>query len=112
MLMSFRSFRHNFHDGWLAAFTLGPRRELTLEIALDRVWNKDAASSVSVRLGGIGNYEEVALFFHALPKSRPPYGFIAEVIGLNYTGKGPNWVVLDLAAIGHIEIQSKHITES
>jgi hypothetical protein len=32
--MKFRSFKHNYHDGQLAGFTLGPRRELTLEVDL------------------------------------------------------------------------------
>lgn len=110
--MKFRSFRHNFHDGHLASFTLGPRREITLVIDLDPVWNKEAPPSVSVRFGGIGNYDEVASFFHALPKPQQPDAYIAEVLGLDYAGDGPNWVVVDLASHGHIAIHSQHVTES
>ena len=109
--MKFRSFRHNYHDGQLASFTLGPRQELTLEIALDPVWNKTRLS-VSVRFWGIENFDEVAAFFLALPPPSCPDAFIAEVIGLLYLGQGPNWVVIDLASHGHIRIQSHHVNES
>ena len=110
--MKFRSFRHNFHDGQLASFTLGPRRELTLEIALDPVWNKAGPSSASVRFGGIENFDEVASFFRALPPPPRPDAYIAEVIGLGYLGDGPNWVVVDLAGHGRIRVHSHHVTES
>jgi hypothetical protein len=110
--MTFRSFKHNFHDGHLASFTLGPRRELALEIALDPVWNKDAPSSAFVRFGGIENFDEVATFFRALPTPPRPDACIAEVIGLQYLGEGPNWVVVDLERHGHIKVLSQHVTES
>ena len=110
--MKFRSFRHNFHDAHLTRFTLGPRRELALEIALDPVWNKDHPHSASVRFGGIENYDEVALFFHALPQPPRPDAYIAEIIGLQYVGDGQNWVLIDLADHGHIRVRSHHVTES
>ncbi len=110
--MKFRSFRHNFHDGHLASFTLGPRRELTLEIALDPVWNKEGPASASVRFGGIENYDVVASFFRALPEPPRPDAYIAEVIGLQYVGEGPNWIVVDLAGHGHVRVHSRHVTES
>ena len=110
--MKFRSFRHNFHDGQLVRFTLGPRRELAMEIALDPVWNKESPHSASVRFGGIANFEEVAEFFRALPQPARPDAYIVEVIGLQYLGTGPNWVVIDLVDHGHIDIHSNHVTES
>jgi hypothetical protein len=108
--MTFRAFRHNFHDSQLVGFRLGPRRELTLEIALDPVWNKAGPPSASVRFGGIENFDDVASFFHALPPPRRD-AYVAEIIGLRYPGDGPNWVVLDLSGHGHIRIQSRHVTE-
>ena len=110
--MKFRSFRHNFHDGHLSKFTLGPRRELTLEFALDPVWNKEGPGSASVRFGAIDNYDEVASFFRALPQPEHPDGYIAEVIGLQYLEERPNWVIMDLDGHGHIRIHSRHVTES
>jgi hypothetical protein len=109
--MTFRSFRHNYHDGHLASFTLGPRRQLTLEVALDPVWNTDT-DSASVRFGGIENYEEVASFFRALPPPPRSDAYIAEIIGLDFEGDGPNWVVIDLASHSHIRVHSRHVTES
>ena len=110
--MKFRSFRHNFHDGQLASYTIGPRRELTLEIALDPVWNKEAPPSASVRFGGIENFADVASFFRALPPPRRPDHYLAEVIGLQYLGDEPNWVVVDLSGHGHIKIHCQHVFES
>ncbi len=110
--MKIRSFRHSFHDGQLAGFTLGPRRELTLEIALDPVWNKEASLSAFVDLGGIENFEEVASFFRTLPPPPRPDAFIAGIIGLQYLGDGSNWVVIDFADHGHIEVQSRDVRES
>jgi hypothetical protein len=102
--MKFRSFKHNFHDGQLASFTLGPRRELTLEIALDPVWNKEGPSSAFVHFGSIGNFDDVVSFFRALPQPPRPDAYIAEVIGLQYLKDGPNWVVVDLAGHGHVRV--------
>ena len=109
--MTFRSFQHNYHDGQLASFTLGPRRELTLVVALDPVWNKDQRSA-SIRFGGIENYDEVASFFRALPSPAQADAYIAEIIGLQYLGEGPNWAIVDLAGHGHIKVRSHHVTES
>ena len=110
--MKFLSFKNNFHDGQLAGFTLGPRRELTLEIALDPVWNKGAQSSVSVRFGNIENFDEVASYFRSLPSPPHSDAYIAEVIGLRYLRDGPEGIVVDLAGHGHIKVRSHHITES
>lgn len=109
--MKFRSFRHDYHDSHLASFTLGPRRELALEVALDPVWNKGAPSA-SVRFGGIENYDEVAAFFRALPPPPQADAYIAEIIGLQCEGDGPNWVDVDLAGHGHVRVHARHITES
>lgn len=109
--MKFRSFKHNYHDAQLASFTLGPRRELTLEVDLNPVWNKEMRS-VSVRFGGIENYDEVKLFFHALPKPPRADAYIAQFVGLGYSGEGPNWVIIILDEHGNIRISSRHVTES
>lgn len=107
--MKFRSLQYHYHDSHLAKFRLGPRRELTLDIALDSVWNKGKQDAM-VRFGGIGNYDEVAEYFRALPA--PPYddAFIVEIVGIQYVGQGAHWVV-DLAGHGHIKINSHNVTE-
>ena len=108
--VKFRSFKHNYHDGQLAKFTLGPRRELTLEVDLNPVWNKEKRSA-SVRLGGIENFDEVNSFFEALPKPPRPDAYLAEISGLWYSGEGTNWVIIELNDHGHISIHSRHVTE-
>ena len=109
--MKFRGLLHNYHDGQLASFTLGPRRELTLEVALDSVWNK-GAESASVRFGGIENYDEVASFFGALPLPPHADAFIAEVIVLECVGERPDWVIMELAGHGRIKICSHQVSET
>jgi hypothetical protein len=51
--MAFRSFPFNFHDGRLTDFSVGPRKEVTLHIALDSVWNQKQERTVLVRFGAI-----------------------------------------------------------
>lgn len=109
--MKFRAFQHNYHDGSLVSFILGPRRELTLEVDLDPVGNPQALSA-HVRFGGIENYNEVADFFRAIPKPKAAGYCITGVIGLKYVNEVPNSVVIDLDHFGHVVIRSKHVTES
>jgi len=109
--MKFRSFKHNYHDSHLVNFTLGPRRELAMEVALDPVWNKDAASA-SVRFGGIDNYDEVVTFFQTLPKPLRADAYITEIIGLEHSKVEPNSVIIDLAGHGDVKVRSHHVTES
>lgn len=107
--MAFRSFRNNYHDGQLESFQLGPRRELTISVDLDPVWNPTTPFA-SVRFGGISNYEEIKDFMRALPEPEPN-GYIDEVVGLVFVGKGPNWVVLDLSRNGSMVVQARNVTE-
>ena len=109
--MTFRSLQHNFHDAGLVGVSIGPRREIELEIDLDPVWN-ETARTVRVRFGGISNFEQVKEFLGGLPSPPASGAYIAEIIGLQYEGRKPYPVVLDLTDIGHIQIESKHVTET
>lgn len=108
--MKFRTFQHNYHDGSLVSFTLGPRRELTLEVELDPIWNSQRLSA-RVRFGGIENYDAVADYFRALPLQRSGELYITGIMGLEYSRQELNSVILDLDNYGHVIIRSKHITE-
>ena len=104
------SFQHNFHDAQLVNFELGPRRELSLQIAVDPVWNERLDRSVTVRFGGIENYDEVAAYFRALPKPARAGAYIAEIIGLKMAGETK--VAIELADIGCVRVQARHVSES
>lgn len=108
--MSFRRFPYNFHDGQLTDFRVGPRKEVTLEIALDPVWNQKQERTVLARFGGIKNFETVAAFFGKIERPSDTEHFIAEVVGLKHIGAKKDLVIVDLSPCGSIEIDSRHVT--
>lgn len=109
--MMTQGFNHNFHDGLLMGFSLGPRRELTLEILLNPVWNTGAATAVEVRFGGIENFDEVASWFHSLPKPLRPDASLAGIDSLKFAEKGRRQVFLELSGHAAIEIRSRNAVE-
>jgi hypothetical protein len=108
--MSFRTFPFNFHDGQLTNFSVGPRKEVTLHIALDRVWNQKQERTVLVRFGAIQNFEAVSAFFEKIDRPHDPERSIAEVVGLVHSGAKKDAVIVDLSPCGSIEINSRHVT--
>ncbi len=64
--MAFRSFKHEFHDASLVSYSIGPRREIELEIDLDPVWN-ETGGIVRVRFGNIKNFDHVKRFLESIP---------------------------------------------
>jgi hypothetical protein len=74
---------YNFHDGVLAAVEVGPRREVTLAVGLDTVWNAGERAA-RVRFGGIENFDEVRAFFATLAPARLPGAFLDRIDFLNY----------------------------
>jgi hypothetical protein len=107
--MAFRNLSHNYHDGQLSSFAIGPRNEVTLDIHLDAVWNRVGPSSGRIRFGAIENMEEVKTFFEGIPSPGADSAFLAEVIGIIYEHKA-KWI-LDLAEIGSVVIKAKHCDE-
>lgn len=108
--MAFRTFPFNFHDGQLRDFSVGPRKEVTLHIALDPVWNEKQERTVLVRFGAIQNFEAVAAFFDKVERPSDPYRSIAEVVGLVHSGVRKDAVIVDLSPCGSIEINSRNVT--
>src|SRR5436190_1659700 len=49
---------------------LAPRKELTLDVHLDPVWNPGAASTARIRLGAIENLDKGKRFFHSVAPPR------------------------------------------
>lgn len=96
----------NFHDAQLADFSVGPRREVTLQIALDPVWNLKGAKSVVVRFGAIENMPEVTVYFEKLVRPSDPTRFVAEVDQL-VLKKG--LARFELSGLGLLEIRSAKV---
>lgn len=105
------SFRHHFHDGLLMGFSAGPRRELTLDILLDPVWNSGTVSTVKVRFGGIGNFAEVLSRFRSLPEPRLPGGALAGIDSLKFAAQGRGPVILELSGHAPIEVRCRNAAE-
>ena len=78
----------NFHDAWLITVQLGPRRELTLAMALVLPgWVDDQRAHI--RFGGITNIHEVRVFFSRVPMSSRPRAYEFRVYGLDYDPEEP-----------------------
>ena len=91
-------------------FTLGPRRELILDVLLDPVWNKHSASA-NLRFGAIENFDQVSSFFGSLPKPQAD-GCIAEIEKLEADDVGGNALLLQLSAQASLRIESRKISET
>ena len=109
--MAFRRSKHEYHDSQLESYEIGPRNELTLNIYLDPVLNKESnLENITVRFGAIKNIEEVKSFFAYIPHSAENGRFICEIIGIVNKEKD-KWVI-DLEGHGNVTIQSLKFNES
>ena len=99
---------NNYHDARLESVAIGPRRELTLFIHLDPVWNATILEDAVVRFGGIVNFDEVERFFSDM-HCDPARSFISEVHRLAPLERG-KWVI-DLEGQKQLVIHSPHCTE-
>ena len=107
--MSFRTLKHNYHDGQLRSFSVGPRNELALDVHLDPVWNPGGPPTARIRFGAIENLDEVKKFFDRVAPPRSEGAFLAEVVGIAYQQKA-KWI-LDLSDYGSVPILAKHCDE-
>ena len=108
--MSLAASQFNFHDAQLADFSVGPRKEVTLHIALDPVWNGKEKKSVVVRFGAIENMPQVTTYFDQLERPSGSDGFVAGICSLTQSKK--NSVVLALSDYGSLEIRAKKVSTS
>jgi hypothetical protein len=109
--MELHDFGHTYHDAHPARFTLGPRREIVLEIALDPVWNKGRRTA-HVRFSGIKNLDQVTAFLKRLPDPPASEAYLVEILELKLKSKHSRTATLKLVNLGHIEIEATHITEA
>ena len=104
-----KRFSHSYHDGGLVAASVGPRREISLVIRLDPVWNNGLDKECTVRLGAVQNFDDVATFVRALRRPRHPGAYIDQVVHLDWTPDGN--VRLELATQGFVEVSRPKVVE-
>ena len=104
-----KRFLHSYHDGALIAASIGPRREVSLVIRLDPVWNDGVDKECTVRLGAIQNFEDVAAFVRTLRAPDHPGAYIDGVLHLGWTAEGN--VRFELATHGFVEISRPKVVE-
>ena len=108
--MTFRTIPYNFHDGHLRDFSVGPRNEVTLHIALNPVWNQKQDCTVLVRFGAIRNFDAVVAFFGKLERPNIEGRSIAEVVCMVHSGVRKDAMYVGFSPGEGIEIQSRHVT--
>lgn len=106
--MRLPSLLNDYHDAQLERVAIGPRRELTLFIHLDPLWNPSILEYAVVRFGSIDNFDEVERFFSGL-HCDPARDFITEVSRLEPVQPG-GWVI-DLDGYDEIVIRTTRCTE-
>ncbi|HEX6052589.1 MAG TPA: hypothetical protein VFZ21_25165 [Gemmatimonadaceae bacterium] len=104
-----KQFAHSYHDGSLVAASVGPRREVSLVIRLDPVWNDGVDKECTVRLGAIQNFDDVAAFVRTLQTPARSDAYIDQVVHLRWTAGGN--VRLELATHGFVEISRPKVVE-
>ncbi len=98
----------NFHDSHLSDFTVGPRQELSLKVALDPVWNPKSKGEVVVRMGAVENFATVRSFFEKITRPPEPEFYIAEIVRFESSARGA--FLLELDGVGSVEIRSAKLT--
>lgn len=63
--MPVTELKYNLHDSQIAQFSFGPRREITLTIVLDPVWNENQERTIKLRFSAIENLEAIQSFFNS-----------------------------------------------
>jgi hypothetical protein len=107
-------FPYDFHDAGLAAVELGPRREASLTAAL-AMPGRMGNHLVTIRFGGIANFNEVEAFFAGVPAGSSSDRFIDRVYVLGYDRNelqrcDRRVVHLELETYGHLTIRCRTVT--
>lgn len=107
--MPFRELTYHYHDALLERFELSDERELTLDIRLDPVSNRNGPERVRLRFGGIRNVDHVRIFFTRVSETPRHPEALAEIIDINCPDAG-KWVV-DLARHGAVTIATHQMPQ-
>ena len=107
--MTYRKLKYEYHEADLQNYEIGPGNELTLSVRLSRWAYKNSTLHVSIKFGGIRNFDDVVTFFAQLPKSEAKDRYIDEIIDIVYEPKG-KWHLV-LGKHGSISIHSFNYVE-
>src|SRR3954464_4146389 len=113
--MALPELSYNFHDAGLISVELGPRREVTLVVALDDP-GQPRHLNVRVRFGGISNFSDVEAFCARVPKPVAPCAYLTQVEELNYDSNSQSThgnlsFALELEYVGSIVIRCRNVDE-
>lgn len=110
--MQQRPLKWSYHDGGLASYTVGPRREVSLTCHLNPVI-EPTGGIVHVRFGGIENLQQVADFLSKLDWPPIPDAYLATIDALvcGRYQSGLQEIVLDLDRYGAVSIVCRHVSE-
>jgi hypothetical protein len=105
---------YNFHDAGVASITIGPRREVTLVVALDDPTHPPH-HRVYIRFGGITNFSEVATFLEQVPSPREQDAYRARIDRLDYdpheqSGQHNLVFQLSLDMVGEVRIRCRNVS--
>ena len=105
---------YNFHDAGVASITMGPRREVTLIVALDDPAHPPR-HGIYIRFGGITNFSEVATFLEQVPFPREHDAYRARINVLDYDpyeeSRQHNLVFqLELDMVGQVRIRCRNVS--
>ena len=67
--MELPNLKHDYYDALIREARLGPRRELSLSLELSDEAQGGERKAVTIRFGGITNFDEVSLFFEHFESS-------------------------------------------
>lgn len=114
-MMKFRKLRHNYHEAGLVNFACG-HHEIIIDAVLNPYFNA-LEQPVRVALSGVDNADGVAAFLAPLRNPKTHGTAITEINALQYTGTGPNWILLSLTRRvisdpGDIVIRAKQVHET
>ena len=96
----------NFHDSYLADFSIGPRHELRITVELTR---PSSQRTIGIRFSGIRNFDQVTAYFDVLKRLEDNERYIGEITALKQSSK--RLYLIQLADRPALSIEAKKTEE-
>lgn len=108
--------RYCYHDGCITGVTIGPRREVNLQVSLDSVWNGRVERTVNIRFGGVNDLARVVQYCELLAQLCNAIRGV-RIDDLKYdlakhSSPNSHWMVLDAEGCGTAQIHCHSVQES